>query len=178
MPDELYKRAKLEAMKKNVKDTIQFYKIPSFTIEALQRSDIRARMWLENHCTMKGMSREMIYRTFGEEIADEVYPKRKGVIPTDKSYEFQEKLEKLIMRSVNKKGYAIESEITEKMNGWKTMNEISVKKVLADSLNKLCLKRVRATKDIKEKLNIKVKKNSYPIYNSRKLNAKIINFMI
>lgn len=162
VPEEFYMRAKAEALKKNVKDTIQFYRIPSFTIEALQQSDARAKMWLENHCTMKGMSREMIYRTFGEEIADEVYPKRKGIAPTEKSYEFQDKLEKLIMKSINKKGYAIESEILDKMNGWKTINEINAKRVLADSLNKLDLKKVRATKQLKEQLKVKAKKNSYP----------------
>ncbi|MDQ0480508.1 hypothetical protein QOZ93_002256 [Hathewaya limosa] len=64
VPEEFYIRSKVEALKKNVKDTIQFYRIPSFTIEALQQSDAIPKIWFENNCTMKGMSREMIYRTF------------------------------------------------------------------------------------------------------------------
>lgn len=155
------KRTALEyAKSNNLKDTIQFYSIPSYGYKALKESTERAKLWKETGCTIKGMSQEMLYRTFGEEIANEVFPKRSKVMPTDKANQFKLLFEKHLLMMINERGYATEKDVLKRIYGIKVVKEIKEKRVLCQVLIQNNLIRIRSNKELKEKFNIKSK--GYP----------------
>ncbi|CAK7037110.1 hypothetical protein [Tissierella sp.] len=160
IPKDLRKKSEEISRKNNKKDTIQYYSILSFTWANLSVSNSRAINYKEKHCTMKGMSRELIYRSFGEELADEIYPKRKTVEPGEESIKFKNRFQKYLLNTIAKDSYATETKVLNKLKGYKALNEIMAKRVLAQVLEENHLKRVRANKELKEKYNIKSK--GYP----------------
>lgn len=160
VPQRLRDNAIKYAKQNNIKDTIQFYSIPSYSHRILIISMERARLWKERGCTIKGMSQEMLYRTFGEEIANEVYPKRKNVIPTNTANNFKELFERHLINMISDVGYATEKDVLGRMFGIKVVKEIKEKRVLHQVLSENNLYRIRSNKEIKAKFNIK--SNGYP----------------
>lgn len=163
IPEDLFKRSQEESKENRKKDTIHYYFIPSYTWDNLAMANERAKQYKEKHCTMKGVSREMIYRSFGEDIANEIYPKRKDVKPADASERFKERFEKWLLKLIAKNGYATEKIVLEKLNGYKTLNEIISKRILGQVLEECNLQRIRANKELKHKYNIKSKGYPYVI---------------
>lgn len=160
VPQRLRDNAVKYAKQNKLRDTIQFYAIPSYSYWILIESTERARLWKETGCTIKGMSREMLYRTFGEEIANEVFPKRINVRPTEKANQFKLLFEKHLMMMINERGYATEKDVLITISGIKVVKEIKEKRVLGQVLTENNLIRIRSNKELKEKFNIKSK--GYP----------------
>lgn len=154
VPLFLRKKSKEISESNNKKDTVQYYCIHSFTWSNLSKCNSRVLLYKEKHCTMKGMSREMIYRSFGEEIADGIYPKRKNIELTDESEKFKNRYEKWLLKLIAEDGYTTEKKALSKLKGYKTFNEIHAKRVLCQVLECNMLQRVRANKELKQKYSI------------------------
>jgi len=154
---------------------INFFSIPSYTVNKYDEIEQRAINWKENHYTMKGVSREMFYRTEGKEIADEIYPQYKKVTETidgenhivdrtttKKSDERTNNIAKAIYDLVEQYGYVTEKEVVYKLK-FKylyTTTENQIKKSLKEICDNYGFQRIRANKEIKEQYGIPG--NGYP----------------
>lgn len=184
---DLLKESEKFKKRNNYKESIQYYKIPAYGTINLNESELRAIMFKEKQMTINGMSKELIYRSCGEEIANEVYPKQLGKeLPKD-SDEFQTFIEKTINKLINKKGYCKEDQliklyiaknkkiikekttetITEKTKEIVTIKDFDyriiqtkLKRCLNESLEKYGYKRIKCNNEVKEKYGIKSK--GYP----------------
>lgn len=160
IPEDLLIRAKHEAEKKKQKEIVNFYSIPSYTIELLQEAEKLSKLFKENNGTMRGWSRELLVRTFGDDVADKVYPKQKGKKLNDKINQFAEIYKSILCAIVLNKGYTTENECLEFMEGRFSLKQMKGKKVLQQCLKELHYNRIRTNKEIKEKYG--VAENGYP----------------
>lgn len=162
IPEKYITKAKEIAKKHNHHNVVNFYSIPSYCDSTLQESLERANMYKENNVTMKGWSRELLQRTFGDEIADEIYPQFTHRKITKKSDLRTSDIHSITLDLIETKGYAIEKDIVESLRSiyGKTITEIQIKKSLQEMLDGYDLQRVRANKILKEQYGIA--NNGYP----------------
>lgn len=166
VPPEFLKRAQEFSRIHGYKETVQFYSMPSYGAKNLEISRERAIAFKENNCTIKGMSRELLFRTFGEDIANEVYPKQAGKSLSDESNRFQELVEKILFELINAHAYATEAQILAKLKGNQDFNHTRLKRMLQESLDKYDLIKRRSNQHDKKLYGIKQK--GYPIIITRR----------
>ena len=157
--DIIYERIK-DKTKKKKEDIfvplINYFSIPSYCDNSLKKSLERAFDYNNNNITMTGWSREILLRTFGEEIANEVYPQFKHIKNSKKSNIRTSDIHKIANELVGLKGYVVEKEIVEILKGryGKNKTEVQIKKSLQEMLDSYDWKRVRLNKMHKEALKI------------------------
>ena len=111
----------------------------------------------QKNFNLTGLSRELVYRTLGADYANFIYPQHEGEHISEKSNEKMLDIVDMIFKSINEKGYFLESDYC-KIN----LNDINYKKCLNEILNSYNLKRITASTEIKSKLNIQVPFRSFP----------------
>lgn len=165
IPQDEYKKAKAIAAKYGLKKVTGFYSFEEYGINTFNDSEEKAIQLKENNISLKGVSREWVYRTFGEDEANRVYPQYKyenSKGTSEKSDLHTADIVKCIMYCIEKKGYATERDVVailgKKYNYMTT--EVQIKKSLQEILTTYSLCRVRANKEYKEKYNIGG--NGYP----------------
>lgn len=154
IPEDMLKRAKHEAAKNHQKNIKSHYSIPSYCDDILSFAESKAKTFKERNMTMKGMSRELIFRTEGEEEADRVFPLFKGNKVTNITAEQEFEFDKILLSLVDYQGYATEKQMLSYLKGNTPYNEILLKRLTQETMDKYDLKKTRADKDLKEKLGI------------------------
>lgn len=175
LPERFLKRAKAITLNSGKNNHVNFFSIPSLTVNNFPEIEQRGQQWKENHYTMKGVSREMFFRAEGLEIANELYPQYKKVTEnidgvnqvvdrtTTKASDARAKnIVNAIFDLIEEYGYATEKEIVQKLK-FKYQyitTEVQIKKSLKEILDLYDLKRIRANKEIKNQFGIV--SNGYP----------------
>lgn len=162
--------------KKNNRNSymVNFFSIPSYSDDHMKESFRRALEYVNNNITMRGWSRELLQRTFGEEIANEIYPQFEHRKITTKSAIRTSQIHKIAMSFIEERGYVLEKEITEELireyekseyKYSKNQLERQIKKSLQEMLDAYGWKREKLTNDLKDKLNLKhIKRCPFIIY--------------
>jgi hypothetical protein len=158
IPAKQLKKAKAIAAKLGHKKLTGFYSFNEYGVLQFQDSDDIAKELQTNHLTLKGLSREYILRTFGEEKANEVYPQyrfenSKGT--SEKSDNATMDLVVKLCDIINGQGYCLESKIR---GSGKT--EVQWKRSIQYILDNGKFEKVKLNKELKEKYNIACK--GYP----------------
>lgn len=163
IPEDYLRKAKHHAAKNKQRNIVNFYSIPSYSDEHMIKSFERALLYVENNITMKGWTRELLQRTFGDEIANEIYPYFKHRKLTEKSTVRTEHIHSVTVNLINTYGYAMEKEILNSLVEMYTgMNQKfskdqlhkQIKKSLQEMLDTYGWQRLRLNKKIKEKYNV------------------------
>lgn len=171
IPEEMLSRALAINVNKENKNNklISFYSIPSYTVNLLDEAEKQGVQWKENNYTMQGLSREMLYRGEGKEVADRIYPQYKKITlkgeeidrtTSNTSNDFTILISQIIMELIKEKGYVLESEVINRIDYHKKFTKTQIKKSLKEILDSYALKRIHCNKQIKEQYN--VKSNGYP----------------
>jgi len=175
LPERFLKRAMAININSDKNNHVNFFSIPSFTVNNSPEIEQRGKQWKENHYTMKGVSREMFYRAEGLEVANKLYPQYKKVTENvDGTYQVVDRtttkksdvrtnnIVKVIHELIDEYGYATERKIVISLKDkYKYITtEIQIKKSLKEICDLYGLKRIRANKIIKEQYNIN--SNGYP----------------
>lgn len=169
IPEDMLKRGQAIGVNKTEKNQkhINYYSIPSYTTNSFKDIEEQGQKWKDNNYTMKGLSREMFYRTEGLDVANKLYPQYKQIYSkeqkqvidrttTKSSDNRTSKIIKYIFDLIISKGYATENDIIKMMNTEysKTLSAMQIKKSLQEILQGYDLKRIRANKQIKEQYGI------------------------
>lgn len=139
---------------------VNYYSIPSYCDKNLQKCLDRADLYKENNLTITGWSKEMLQRTFGDEIANEVYPQFEQRKITESSEGRTIRIHQITLNLIETKGYARESDIVQSLKRiygktlTKTLSKIQIKRSLQEMLDAYGLKRIRANKELKKKYNV------------------------
>lgn len=165
IPEQELKKAKSIAAKYGLKKISNFYAFSEYGVGTFTESEKNAKILKENNVTLKGLSRELVLRTFGEETANKIYPQFKfenSRGTSEKSDEHTTEIVSCIQYCLDKKKYCTEIDIVRMLNSKynHVTTEIQIKKSLQEILTSYGLKRVRANKGYKEKYNID--ENGYP----------------
>lgn len=175
IPEEDLKKALEIQRKYKHQKIVNYFSLGDYDIFRMKESEERAKKWNENNMSMTGLSYEGIYRTFGHEIAWEVYPQHKNkFIKTDEGYKKVNRTTStasdnrtneiaiIIMNEINNKGYVVEKEIVEELKGkyGQSFAQTQIKRSLQEILEGYNLKRIRCNKEIKKQY--KVDSKGYP----------------
>lgn len=159
---------------------VNYYSIPSFSTVLFKDIENQGQNWKDNNYKMKGLSREMFYRTEGSCVADWLYPQHTHVYDKDKDEVVKRTttkksdllvslIVKVIINQIDCKNYITEKEIVEELITKQDIRiskkelESQIKKSLQEILEGYDLKRIRCTKEIKEKYNVDSKGYPYII---------------
>lgn len=158
IPEKQLKKAKAIAAKFGHRKLTGFYSFNEYGVLQFQDSDQIAKELQANNITFKGLSREYILRTFGEQKANEVYPQfhyenSKGT--SEKSDNATAELVHKLCDIINGQGYCFESDI--KGSG---KTEIQWKRSIQYILDHGKFEKVKLNKEIKERYHISC--NGYP----------------
>lgn len=106
---------------------------------------------------------EMLYRTFGKEEADRVYPQLSKKRISEISHEHLSRIERILFQLIDDKGYAVEDDVVTKVDfefGGAGYKKKQLKVCIGEIINKYELNRMRLNKKLKEKYGYKG--NGYP----------------
>ncbi len=153
IPQGTLKTAKGIASRHNLPKISTFFVVTPLNPETLSICEENAKKLKASNFTIAGLSREYVLRTFGTEMADQLYPqfKRENQLGTgEKSDYHTHELVNMISVAIKKNGYIFESEIKEK-------NEKQWKRSIFEILEAYQWKKVRLNKKLKEKYHIERK---------------------
>lgn len=174
IPESYLKKAKETRLKNKQFYNVSFFSIPSYCNEIMEASEERATMYKDNSVSMRGWSRELLLRTFGEDIANEVYPQFSKRKVSEKSQKITKEIHELIISRIEEKGYATEKEVldeivVENLKQGKMVKQSShtqIKKSLQEMLDAYGFERIRLNKELKKKYG--VVSDGYPFIIVRK----------
>lgn len=158
--NDFLKKAKAISASKHFKETANYYSIPLYDEDLLTKANERAKTYKNNCGSIDAISREWIIRTFGEELAKEVFPKRDEKL-TDKQNEQKIMIESIINTMIKSFGYITLEQILDNMTGNRDNNKVKLKRVLQQILNENGLEKRKARKEDKVKYNIE--SEGYPV---------------
>lgn len=159
----------------NNKDKIRtsnVYEHVAFNDATIQNMSNIVKKLKENNVTVTSLSYELIYRVFGENKALKDFPQaykpliEKGYIRmsskdcnlTNKSIQLEKTAVKLIMQSIDTKGYILESDLISALARNKNTKIATIKpkyiKIRSDIINKYGLSRQRMTRDLYTTLSV------------------------
>jgi hypothetical protein len=169
----MLKRARAIQISKESAKRKNFYTIPSYTTDLMEGSKKQATNWVANSYTIKGLSREMIFRKEGSDVAERLYPQHShitkridgvGVVlkrtTTSSQDDIQNLIVKIMFECIDDKGYFRETDF-DKYD--LLINDSSVsknaiqkyfKRNIPEIMDKYCLLKVRANKELKCKYGI------------------------
>jgi hypothetical protein len=166
VPANVLARAKEIAARYGHKKLTNFFTVEEYGTLLFEESEERAVRLKLNNYTLAGLSREYILRTFGVELANQLYPQycvENAVGPSDRSDRRTEEITRCISELIDASGYATEVDIIAMHSvgdsRQKTSRQIRIS--LTEILRVNGLKRVRANKELKDSYNIAG--NGYPI---------------
>ncbi|OPH61748.1 hypothetical protein BC351_00460 [Paenibacillus ferrarius] len=160
VPKHLLKKAKFELVKNKKRDVMNmhsFFMIESFSEEVMTRAEGYAQSFYDNHLTMSAWGWELLYRTFGEEEANRVYPQLKKKKITELSHNSAYEIDKAIRDFIAQRGWATEREVLDyvelevKVDTYKNRQ---MKRMIGELLEKYGLKRKKLNNKLKEALSI------------------------
>lgn len=165
IPEHMLKKAKHIAALKGYKKLPNHYMVCDFGFYSLSDSEAKAIKLKQNNFSMRGMSREWILRTFGIEVANEIYPQYKFENEKGVSKHSDNKTSEIVLvlfDLIDQQGYAKENQVIDILRDTygKSKTEIQLKRSLQEILNSYDLKRIRANNQIKQQLGISDK--GYP----------------
>ncbi|ABO50648.1 hypothetical protein Dred_2131 [Desulforamulus reducens MI-1] len=182
VPEDLLKRSQAISINspddKNKKYRhVNYYSIPSYNNMLFPEIEQQGQAWKENNYTIKGLSREMFFRKEGQKTADWLYPQYKQVYDkqqetivdrttTYRSDKRTEIIVHIILWYFDEINYCLEKDIVceivldQELRIKRSEAERQLKKSLPEILDAYGLSRIRANKQIKEKLGIV--SNGYP----------------
>ena len=156
IPPQLLSEAKKQMAQHGLSQITNFYSVNSFDTAQLERSNEYAKLFQDSGLTMGAWSWELLYRTFGPEIASRVYPGIESNTELSKtSRQFEDKLHIQLSRLLEKQGYFTEAQLISKLK-----NKKLIKRMLPELRQTYGLQRVKANKQMKEKHKISDK--GYP----------------
>ena len=150
-----------------------FYSIPSWVIKRIQLIESQGQKWKENNYRLNGISYEMFYRAEGQKVASELFPQYSKIhtstgkvierTTTKKSDQLHEEIQSIILGLITEKGYCTEAEVIAEAGRSKKTTDIQIKRSLADIMACNCLKKSRATNELKARFGIKADRYSHPM---------------
>lgn len=153
IPEKELKKAQSISAKYGFKKLTNFYQFTEYGYNQLCLSEIIAKDLIDNHISLKGLSREYVFRTFGKELTDKVFPQyryeNEHKATTPKSDKFTMEISQFILDAIEKQGYIKEKDI--KVNA---KTELQYKKSIQEILDTYGLVKVRANLDNKALYNI------------------------
>lgn len=166
IPEKELNKAKHIAAKYGFKKLTNFYSFPEYGVLQFENSEEIAKTLKDNHVTLKGISKEYVLRTFGEKVANKVYPQYKyenSKGTSEKSDNATLELMNKLCNIINEKGYCLESDIRGKRQ-----TELQWKRSIQQILTTGKFQRVKASKANKAKYQIPdtVNYQSYVIVNN------------
>lgn len=138
--------------------TTNYYQMGDFGISNLNKADAMARVLKEKGMTYKGLTREFVYRTFGQEAADRCFPqyKRENAIGmSTKSDDAVISIAIFINKRIKKQGYCLVKEITLNKK-----YDLQWRKAIAEILESYGWQKRKLNKELKEKFKVNAK--GYP----------------
>jgi hypothetical protein len=133
------------------------YEIPSYSYDLLSIIDIKCKKYIENGLTLKTISYEGIYRNFGIEEANRVFPQDKNKEINELNEFVSRKLEETMLNLIQLNGYTTEkivlNEIKLYFRGQQQYKIEQLKRCLGEIIEKYCLSRTRLDKVLKEKIS-------------------------
>lgn len=136
------------------------YEFPILNTEQLNEMENLATVWLDNGLSIKTVTYEGIYRSFGKEEAERCFPQDKGKVISDVHDDNVTELHRVIMEQVNERGWTTKKDIIDavKFNGGngKMKKEDVLKTSLKEILDSYGLEYVPLNKILKEQMNITV----------------------
>ena len=142
---------------------MQFYAIPEYTPGLLQEADRIAKILKEKRISLRAISRELIYRIFGQETAQRLYPQVVSEGLTEGSKEFERQMEEVILDKMKVGEWTTKGKIIEKMQesyDWRSITDKRVRKCLPSLLEKHGLMEIITNKELKHKYG--VNSSGYP----------------
>lgn len=164
IPIELYgKQLKAKKSKKH-KYLNSTYEIHIHSSNFLSELDEKCKSWIEKSCTTKTMNYEGIYRNFGREEADRVFPQDKGKVIPDLNEEVANRIRDETLRLIEENGWVTEREILENVtlyfSGQKLFKQKQLKICLGELLEAYDLEKIRLNIVLKEEVGFNGK--GYP----------------
>ncbi len=151
---EWVETAKRYSESNGYEESIQFYSIPSYSVQQLSEVKKRVILWKNHNGTMKAISRDYFLLTFGKAIANEVYPKTVGRTVAKATCQFKANFSQKVATLTGEKGWTTEKEVLKLLKGYGYIKEVKEKRVLDSTLQELRLKKVYLNKELKERYNI------------------------
>lgn len=147
---ELVKRKKERKYRSNV------YKLGEL-IENFTNIEERCVVLTEKGFTMKGLSKEWVYRTFGEKEANRIYPQDKDRAVSKQSEDITMMIHKVVVEEIQEHGYVIVNELKDKLHrAYGSMNwtDYKYKQAEAELLDGYDLKKISLTNQLKDEYGI------------------------
>jgi hypothetical protein len=138
---------------------ISYYSIPSYSDRVLTESNQRALLFKEKSCSIRGFNREMLLGFMDKQEVDEVYPQEANKAIPRLNIEVSRQMEKIALQELEEKGWTTEKKVLEQtklyFRGQQQYKETLLKSHLPEIKDKYCLERLKLSKNLKLKLNIK-----------------------
>ncbi len=155
LPIDVLEIAKQHAVKGRLTN---HYEVPDFYTEYLEQMEDKAKVLKNNNYSKKGLSREYILRTFGEEFTNKYYPQDKHKIRnTKQSDDNTQKIVSFILEGIKDCGFIKFNEVIENAD-LLDLRKSAVEKQLKISIQEICdsynLKVIKATTDNKKRYNL------------------------
>ncbi|MET3659159.1 hypothetical protein [Sporosarcina psychrophila] len=156
--EKLLEKIKQNKASKNYKYQSTVYDFPILIKEELEEMERFSITWLESGLSIKTVTYEGIYRSFGEVEAERCFPQDKGKKISEMSSEVLVKLHRMALELIEEKGWTTQKEIINfvKVNyrNQKTLKEDTLKKGIKEMLDMYSLEILPLTKILKLELSI------------------------
>ncbi|GMK40904.1 hypothetical protein PCCS19_39600 [Paenibacillus sp. CCS19] len=165
IPPELMKKFTQWQNQNKYKYRNSVYGVPSYSYDLLSVIDLKCKKYLDNGMTLKSISYEGIYRNFGLEEANRVFPQDANKEINKLNEDVSLQLEKVMLHHIETYGFTTEQLVLEDVklyfSGQQQYKSSQLKRCLGEIIEKYCLCRKRLDKPLKEKLGFIG--NGYPI---------------
>lgn len=161
LPGEILVEARKRQRQSGHAYRIQFYCVPAYTDDVLQRADNRARVLIGAGASVRGISRELVLDLFGDEVAAEMYPQRS--LPRPGVGDFADRLTAILIAQIESDGYATISSLRLALRDestWKSVTERRIEKALPGILIRNRLRKMTCNGPLKAALGINAR--GYP----------------
>ncbi|MEC0106770.1 hypothetical protein P4H27_07440 [Paenibacillus taichungensis] len=140
------------------------YGIPSYSYDLLCLIDEKCKKYIQNGMTSKTISYEGIFRSFGLDEANRVFPQNKDKEINELNDAVSRQFEATMLRLIKDQGYTSEKQVLEEVKlyfrGQQRYKQEQLKRCLSEIIDKYSLVLVRVNKLLKEKLGLQG--NGYP----------------
>ncbi|PRT36258.1 hypothetical protein [Bacillus wiedmannii] len=145
------------------------YEIPLYTYDLFCEIDNMCKEWLEKGCSTKTISYEGVYRTYGREDADRVFPQDKGREVAKLNEEVVSKIHLATMKVIEYKGWTTEREVLDNIpyyfKGQQEFKKRQFKRCISEMIDAYGLEIIKSNKVVKKMMGIteeQMDKYSFP----------------
>lgn len=158
VPKEILDIQKQNKRVKQYKYRNSTYELPMYTYDFFSEIDGMCRIWLEKGCSSRTISYEGIYRTFGVQEADRVFPQDKGKEISELSQDIVSQINYITLKFIELKGWTTQSEVLDNLSlsfkGQQEFKTTQFKRCLGEMLDAYGLEIVTSNKQIKAEMGI------------------------